>query len=127
MFSVTSIELSGRTVISALNFSMRNSRVVSAEASGNSRTAKRAAKGQRNKFVRKRIVRATIGPLRRGCVEADLGRFSLGRCGHFKKLACLEAQHVGKDIRGELLNLSVEVADDGVVITASVLHSIFNL
>src|SRR5713101_8271375 len=109
MFSVTSIELSGRTVISASNFSMRNSRVMSAEALGNNKNAKRAAaNGQRSKFARKRIVRATVGPLRRGRVEADLGRFALGRCGHFKKLACLEAQHAGKDIRGKLLNLGVE-------------------
>src|SRR5690348_14474926 len=112
------MELSGRTVISASNFSMRSSRVVSADALGNSRTRRRALSGKQKIFTRRRIVQVTGRRLRGGRVEADLGRFALGWRGHFEKLACLEAQHAGKDVRGELLNFRVEVPYDGVVVAA---------
>src|SRR5258708_35159006 len=65
--------------------------------------------------------------LRGGRVEADLGRFALGRGGNFEKLAGLEAEHPGKNIRGELLDFGVEVADNGVVIAARVLDGVLDL
>src|SRR5215467_12836451 len=62
----------------------------------------------------------------RGSVEADFGSFSLGCSRDFEKLARLEAEHSGEDVGGELLNLGIEVADDGVVVAASVLHVVLN-
>src|ERR1700674_2501624 len=128
MFSVTSIELSGMTVISASNFSMRSSRVVRADDDGKRIIARKVtANSQPSRLERRRMVRATVRRLRGGCVEAYLGRFALGRSGNFKKLARFEAEHPRKDIRGELLDLGVQIADDGVVVAARVLYRILNL
>src|SRR5260370_38594900 len=122
------MELSGMTVISASNFSMRSSRVVRADAGGKRKAARRAAaNSQRSRLGRRRMVWAMVPRLRSGRVEADLGRFALGRGGNFEKLAGLEAEHPGKNIRGELLDFGVEVADNGVVIAARVLDGVLNL
>src|SRR6266436_2269232 len=122
------MELSGMTVISASNFSMRSSRVVRAHAGGKRMAARRAAaNSQRSRLGRRRMVWAMVPRLRSGRVEADLGRFALGRGGNFEKLAGLEAEHPGKNIRGELLDFGVEVADNGVVIAARVLDGVLDL
>src|SRR5438477_4909919 len=60
-------------------------------------------------------------------VEADFGRFAFGGCADFEKFAGLKAEHAGKNAGRELLNSGVEVADDGIVIAASILHAVFNL
>src|ERR1700736_3893964 len=111
MVSVTSTEPSGMTMTSAWKFSMRSSRVVSAEAEGKRRTARSAAaKSNRIGWGRRRIERATVRWLRRGGgAEADLGGFAFGWCGDFEKLAGLEAEHVGENVGGELLDFGVEV------------------
>ena len=62
-----------------------------------------------------------------GEVEADFGRFAFRGGSHFKEFARLEAEHAGKNTRRELLNLGVQVAHDGVVIAARVLHAVFDL
>src|SRR5258708_9569077 len=122
------MELCGMTVISASNFSMRSSRVVRADAGGKRTAARRAAaNSQRSRLGHRRMVWAMVPRLRGGRVEADLGRFALGRSGNFEKLAGLEAEHPGKNIRGELLDFGVEVADNGVVIAARVLHGVLDL
>src|SRR6267143_6888148 len=116
------------TVISASNFSMRSSRVVRADAGGKRTAARRAAaKRERSRLGRRRMVWAMVPRVRGGRVESDLGRFAFGRGGNFEKLAGFEAEHSGKNISGELLDFSVEVADDGVVIAARILDSVLNL
>src|SRR5438046_9592057 len=64
---------------------------------------------------------------RLGRGEANLGSFALRRCSYLKELPLLEPEHAGKKVGGELLDLDVEVAHDGVVIAARVLHGIFDL
>src|ERR1700674_5862331 len=60
-------------------------------------------------------------------VEANPGSFALGRGRDFKEFTRLEAKHVRNDVGGELLDLRIEIANDGIVVTASILNSIFNL
>src|SRR5216684_1259633 len=116
------------TVISASNFSMRSSRVVRADAGGKRTAARKAAaNSQRSRLGRRRMVWAMVRCLRGGRVKADLGRFALGGGGNFEELARLESEHSGKDVRGELLNLSVQVADDGVVVAARILDRVLDL
>src|SRR3984893_10927762 len=128
MASETSTAPSGMTITSEWKFSMRSSRAVSAEAEGKRTARSAAAKRNRIRWRGKRIGRATVRSLRRGgCVEADFGSFALGRCRHFEEFPGLEAEHVGENIGGELLNLGVEVANDGVVVAAGVLGVVLDL
>src|SRR5688572_11681362 len=64
---------------------------------------------------------------RRERSETDLRRLPLRRVRHLEELAGLEAEHPGDDVRGERLDLRVEVADDGVVVAARVLDRILDL
>src|SRR5580704_12338915 len=125
MTSVTSIEPFGATTISELNFSMRSSFAGAAQTNNENNVRKRpAANARRVGRKRARFIQAafSLGSRRTGRVEAHLGRFALSRGGHFKELARLEAQHIGKNVGGKLLNLGIEVAHDGVVIAPRVLH-----
>jgi len=68
-----------------------------------------------------------LRPWRGRIAEADLGRFTLRGGRNFKELALLETQHSRDDVGWELQDLGVEIANDGVVITARVLDGILNL
>src|SRR6266478_6757543 len=107
---------------------MRSSRVLSAEAAGKTKAINRA------------MARKTLMPLRRtsiipcaalascgGRAEADFRRLPLGGRGDLKEFARLESQHVRENIRGELLDFGVQVADHGIVIAPRVLHGILDL
>src|SRR3981189_2439679 len=128
--SVTSITPLGETTISEWNFSMRSSRAPAAETNSEKTARKRMdAHAGRWSLSRARFMRAAflLGRRRAGRVEAHLGRFAFGCSGHFEELARLEAEHVGKDVGRKLLNLGVEVAHDGVVVTPRVLHGVLDL
>src|SRR5216683_6072163 len=130
MVSVTSIEPFGETTISLSNFSMRSSRAPAAETNREKTARKRmAAQARRLCLSWARFMRAAflLGRRRARCVEAHLGRFAFGGGGHFEELARLEAEHVGKNVGRELLNLGVEVAHDGVVVAPRVLHGVLDL
>src|SRR5712664_4011991 len=76
---------------------------------------------------RARVIPSAAPASCRWRAEADLGCFPLGRCGDLEEFARLESQHVGEDVRGELLNLGVQVADHRVVIAPRVLYRFFDL
>src|SRR5258707_15250484 len=59
--------------------------------------------------------------------KADFPRFALGRRGDLEEFTRLESQHVRENIRGELLDFSVQVADHGVVIAPRILHGVLDL
>src|SRR6267378_377273 len=99
MVSVTSIVPSGITIVSDWKFSMRRSRVIPCAAPASCR----------------------------GRAEADFGRFALGGRGDLEEFARLESQHVRENIRGELLDFGVQVADHGIVIAPRVLDRVLNL
>src|ERR1700675_1870449 len=113
-------------MISASNFSMRSSLALAdAETIKQSRARKKTPRNLR--FC---IVQAGGCGLRRGrrrCVEADLGGFAFRSGGSFEKFARLEAEHVREDVGGELLNLGIEIADDGVIVAARVLDGVLDL
>src|SRR6266436_1687726 len=128
MVSVTSIVPSGITIVSDWKFSMRSSRVLSAEADGKRKAANRAmARKDRMAMRRTRVIPGAAPTSCRGRAEADFGRFPFGERGDFEELARLESQHVRENIRGELLNFGVQVADHGIVIAPRVLHGILDL
>src|SRR5258706_2386690 len=119
MVSVTSIEPSGMTMVSEWKFSMRNSRVLRAEAAGKKKAEiTTISRSDRMIGRRTRIMRCATPASCRGRAEADFGGFALGGGGNFAEFARLESEHVGEDIRGELLDFCVQVADHGVVIAA---------
>src|SRR5258708_36482690 len=122
MVSVTSIEPSGITMVSEWKFSMRSSRVLRAEAAGKNKAeiTMMSRSGQMS-GLRTRIMQCATPASCRGRAEADFGGFALGGGGDFEEFARLESQHVREDIRGELLDFWVQVADHGVVIAAGVL------
>src|SRR5882724_8240739 len=107
---------------------MRSSRVLKAKAGGKTKAKTRAmAKNDRMTMQRTRVIPCAAPASCRGRAEADFGRFPLGRGGDLEELARLESQHVREDIRGELLNFGVQVADHSVVIAPRVLYSVFDL
>src|ERR1700730_10809750 len=74
------------------------------------------------------VVRVMLsGRGRAGRAEADLGSFALRGGSDFEEFALFEAEHAGEDVGGELQDFRVQVADDGVVIAAGVLHGVFDL
>src|SRR5437879_2303663 len=108
MVSVTSIEPSGRTMVSEWKFSMRSSRVLSAEVVGKEKAEiATASRSVRTSGRRTRIMRCATPASCRWRAEADFGGFALGGGGDFKEFARLESQHVREDIRGELLDFCV--------------------
>src|SRR5260370_22635460 len=128
MVSVTSIAPSGVTMISDWKFSMRSSRVLKAEAAGKTKAKTSAiAKSKRIAMQRARVIPSVAPASCRWRAEADLRCFPLGRRGDFEEFTRLEPQHVCEDVRGELLNLGVQVADHRVVIAPRVLHGVFDL
>src|SRR5208337_4595130 len=130
MFSVTSTLASGVTAISESNFRMRSCLPCASKYTGETRTRNRAsAQGRERNLALVIMCELSWGSGRgRGRIaEADLGRFALGGGRNFKELALLETQHSRNNVGGELQDLGVEVADDGVVIAARVLDGIFNL
>src|ERR1700687_1400229 len=109
---------------------MRISRATAAEANREKTATKRMAAHARLCCLSvARFMRAALSLRRRraGRVEADLGRFAFGRGGYFEEFARLEAEHVGKDVGRKLLDLSVEVAHDGVVVAPGILHGVLDL
>src|SRR5258708_32000508 len=98
------MELSGMTVISASNFSMRSSRVVRAHAGGK-RTAPRggAANSQRSRLGHRRGVWAMVPRLRRGRLAADLGPFALGMGRNLEKTPGLLARRPRQKITEGML------------------------
>src|SRR5713226_8102923 len=128
MVSVTSIVPSGMTSVSDWKFSMRSSRVLSAETVGKRRTANRAAAEDAPMRVRQtRLISGGAPESRCWRAEADFGSLALCRRGDLEEFARLESQHVGENIRRELLDLGVQVAHHGVVIAPRVLHGVFDL
>src|SRR5580693_6676116 len=59
-------------------------------------------------------------------LELHCYRLAVGSI-HFEKLPRLEAEHAGQNVSRERLNLGVQVAHDGVVITAGVLNRVLSL
>src|SRR5215470_5413427 len=96
MFSVTSTEPLGDTMISASNFSIRSSLLT-----------KEDELDAKN--------------------SASVVAIALRSSSHFKELALLEAEHVGKNVGRKLFDFGVEVAHHGVVIPARVLHRVLDL
>src|ERR1700730_1890827 len=125
MVSVTSIVPSGITIVSDWKFSMRSSRVLKAEVTGKIKARTRATmRNARIVILRTRVISsATPG----SCAEADFGSFPFGGGGHFKEFARLESEHVRGDVRGELLDFGVEIANHGIIIAARVLDGVFDL
>src|SRR5258708_27243324 len=98
---------------------MRSSRVRRAEAAGKKKAKiRRVSRSERMIERRTRIMRCATPASCRGRAEADFGGFALGGGGNFEEFARLESEHVGEDIRGELLDFCVQVADHRVVIAA---------
>src|ERR1700752_2883835 len=91
-----------------------------------SRTSSAAGQSQRSGVERTRLIASASTSSRRGGAEADFGSFALRRRRDFKEFARPEAQHVGKNVGGELLNFGVQVANHGVVVAAGVLDGVFN-
>src|ERR1700737_420920 len=107
---------------------MRSSRALRAEAAGKIEAKMRAmTKKERGAIVRRRVIPCAAPASRRGRAETYLGCFPLSRRGNFKEFARLESQHVRENIRGELLNLGVQVANYGVVIASRVLDGVLDL
>src|SRR5712692_561950 len=128
IFSVTSIEPFGETTISASNFSIRSCLLVKEkQVATKPRNSSAAVATRRSETVRKRMRSAVLLPscLRR--TETDLWGFPFRRSGNFKELPFLEAQHIGKNVGRELLDLGVEIAHHRVVIAPRILDGIFNL
>ena len=59
--------------------------------------------------------------------EAYLRRFTLRARRYLEIFPRREAKHAGKHIGRKLLDFRVQVADDGIVVTPGILHSVFNL
>src|SRR6266849_2662509 len=128
MVSVTSMVPSGMTNVSDWKFSIRSSCVLRAETVGKRRTANRAAAEDAPMRVRQtRLISGGAPESRCWRAEADFGRLALCRRGDLEEFARLESQHVGENIRRELLDLGVQVAHHGVVIAPRVLHGVFDL
>src|SRR3989338_1907779 len=108
MVSVTSITPSALTCTSTSKLWMTSS-LAAAGASASSRKEKRRAR-RRIRHLRARLAGAGF--------EADLGRFALRGVGQLEELARLEGEKAGDDVRGEHLDLGVEVAHHGVVVAA---------
>src|SRR6185369_6970662 len=49
-------------------------------------------------------------------LELHRHRLAVG-CGHLETLFLLEAEHSGEDVRRKRLDLGIQVADDGIVVT----------
>src|SRR5712692_3148524 len=127
MTSVTSIVPSGRTAISASKRWMTNWRAAAGAGAASSRKPARSGPAS----VRPSVLALLIGRpslrLRGRGAEADLGCFALGWRGDLEELARLEAEHPGDDVRRELSDLRVEVADGSVVVAPRVLDGVFDL
>src|SRR5258708_4536550 len=107
---------------------MRSSRVLRAAAAGKTKATNRAvADSNRIATQRTRVIPCAAPASCRWRAEADFGRFAFRRGRNFEELALLESEHVGEDIRRELLNLGVQVADHGVVIAPRILYGVFDL
>src|SRR3990170_5133117 len=117
MVSVTSITPSALTCTSTSKLWMTSS-LAAAGAAASSRKEKRRAR-RRIRHLRARLAGAGF--------EADLGRFALRGVGQLEELARLEGEKAGDEVRGEHLDLGVEVAHHGVVVAAGVLDGLFNL
>src|SRR5215475_9338434 len=124
MDSVTFTELSGRTAICAVNFSIRSSL---ASAGNKHRKPSSAGTSHRTGVRRAECIRDGTSGRGRGRVEADLWRFALRGGGYFEEFTRLKAKHARENIRRKLLNFGVQVADDSVVVAAGVLNRIFDL
>src|SRR5216683_2440030 len=102
---------------------MRSSRVLRAEVAGKTKAETRAmAKNDRMAMRRTRVIQCVAPASCRGRAKADFRRFALGRRGNLEEFTRLESQHVRENIRGELLDFGVQVADHGVVIAPLELH-----
>src|ERR1043166_3237944 len=135
MVSFTLTEESGRTAISALNRWMRSSLA----ERGKERRSKEAMRQRKKRREIPRFADSARNDeardlfdilLRRGgggVVEADFGGFAFGGGTDFEKFTGLEAKHAGENVGRELLNFGIEVAHDGIVVAAGVLHGVFNL
>src|SRR5712664_3020534 len=100
MVSVAAVASSNMTSVSDWKFSMRSSRVLSAEAVGKRRAANRAAAKDAPMRVRQtRLISGGAPESRRWRAEADFGRLALRRRGDLEEFARLESQHVGENIR----------------------------
>src|SRR5579884_1826781 len=132
--SVTSMMPLGAITISASNFWMRSS-FVEIENAGPKPERK---KNPKPRTARHNLLAARNEPLAAGRDmpfsgrgrlrgKADLGRFALGRRADFKEFTRFEAEHAGEDVRRELLDFGVQVADDRVVIAPRVLHGVLDL
>src|SRR3989304_6968250 len=108
MVSVTSITPSALTCTSTSKLWMTSS-LAAAGAAASSRKEKRRAR-RRIRHLRARLAGAGF--------EADLGRFALRGVGQLEELARLEGEKAGDDVRGEHLDLGVEVAHPSVVVAA---------
>src|SRR5438552_15597841 len=100
MFSVTSTEPLGETMISAAKLSMRSSCVMKEEEDDVKKKSDRSKtiserNGNLDLLKRMRGLRSASS-LGRG--ETDLGDFALRGSGYFKELPFLKAEQVGKDI-----------------------------
>jgi hypothetical protein len=69
-----------------------------------------------------------VGPAVNGSAsELHRHRFTVGGIADFKELPQLEAKHPRDDVRGERLNLGIQIAHHRVVVAARVLNRIFGL
>src|SRR5271154_1671588 len=131
-FSVTSTVPSALMTIVSSKCWMTSWRVPAACERGAQESAATSAKRQvaRTRPVRLKPnfeseKRSTL--LGGGAAEADFWRFALGRRADFEEFAGFDVEHAGDDVRRELNNFRVEVANDGVVIAARVLNTVLNL
>src|SRR6266511_1155937 len=114
IFSLTSMTPSGVTLIVASNLSILSSRARAGEMQANASRKKAPARNQRFGWGLTFFIRVPSDGSRGRRGEADFRRFALGSCGYFEKLTRREAERAGKNIRGKLLDLNVEVAHDGI-------------
>src|SRR5258706_16084110 len=88
---------------------MRSSRVLRAEAAGKTKAQTRViAESERMATQRTRVIPCAAPASCRWRAKADFGCFAFRRRRDFEELALLESEHVGEDIRRELLNLGVQ-------------------
>src|SRR5260370_10298576 len=95
---------------------MRSSRVLRAEVAGKTKAETRAmAKNDRLAMRRTRVIQCVAPASCRGRAKADFRRFALRRRGDLEELTRLESQPVRENIRGQLLDFCVQVADHRVL------------
>src|SRR5258708_8936475 len=115
-------------IVSDGKFSMRSWRLLGVDAAGKPKAQTRViAESERMATQRARVIPCAAPASCRWRAKADFGCFAFRRRRDFEELALLESEHVGEDIRRELLNLGVQVPDHGVVIAPRILYVSFDL